>query len=193
MSPTPPKDNHRPTKDTGFAVKALYDYVAADKDEVSFIEGDVIVNCQKVDEGWMTGTVQRTLTWGMLPANYVEKIVQQTGRFKLAWFSVDNLKTDISDYVYCVDNRCNGAVIQNQRNCTCERTLCKSIHYLLYSSPSCYFSIRNNKYKQLGYAVYKQQILVLVRNFVSKSGLIFRIILSCVFPSYISSVLQTCS
>jgi len=84
VSPTPPKDAHRPGKDTGFAVRALYDYTAADKDEVSFVEGDVIVNCQKVDEGWMTGTVQRTLTWGMLPANYVEKIVQQTGRFKLA-------------------------------------------------------------------------------------------------------------
>lgn len=71
-------------KDTGFVVKALYDYTAADKDEVSFNEGDVIVNCQKVDEGWMTGTVQRTLTWGMLPANYVEKVVQPTGRFKLS-------------------------------------------------------------------------------------------------------------
>uniref|UniRef100_A0A914YJ37 SH3 domain-containing protein n=1 Tax=Panagrolaimus superbus TaxID=310955 RepID=A0A914YJ37_9BILA len=70
-------------KSTGFTVRALYDYNAADKDEVSFVEGDVIVNCQKVDEGWMTGTVQRTLTWGMLPANYVEKIVQPTGRFKL--------------------------------------------------------------------------------------------------------------
>jgi hypothetical protein len=73
----------RDDKNTGFTVRALYDYTAADKDEVSFLEGDVIVNCQKVDEGWMTGTVQRTLTWGMLPANYVEKIVQPTGRFKL--------------------------------------------------------------------------------------------------------------
>ncbi|KAE9556007.1 hypothetical protein FO519_000753 [Halicephalobus sp. NKZ332] len=83
VSPTPPKDAPPQGKGAGFTVKALYDYVAADKDEVSFLEGDVIVNCQKVDEGWMTGTVQRTLTWGMLPANYVEKVVQQTGRFKL--------------------------------------------------------------------------------------------------------------
>jgi hypothetical protein len=77
------KGSIREEKSTGFTVRALYDYTAADKDEVSFLEGDVIVNCQKVDEGWMTGTVQRTLTWGMLPANYVEKIVQPTGRFKL--------------------------------------------------------------------------------------------------------------
>jgi len=39
--------------------------------QVSFKENDIIVNCQQVDEGWMTGTVQRTLMWGMLPANYV--------------------------------------------------------------------------------------------------------------------------
>ncbi|KAL3124106.1 hypothetical protein niasHT_004695 [Heterodera trifolii] len=67
----------------GFTVKALYDYTAADKDEVSFKEGDVIVNCQKVDDGWMTGTVQRTLLWGMLPANYVEQVKQPVGQFKL--------------------------------------------------------------------------------------------------------------
>uniref|UniRef100_A0A183C4D3 SH3 domain-containing protein n=1 Tax=Globodera pallida TaxID=36090 RepID=A0A183C4D3_GLOPA len=67
----------------GFTVKALYDYTAADKDEVSFKEGDVIVNCQKVDDGWMTGTVQRTLLWGMLPANYVEQVKQPMGQFKL--------------------------------------------------------------------------------------------------------------
>ena len=68
---------------TGFCVKALYDYTAADKDEISFKENDIIVNCQKVDEGWMTGTVQKTLQWGMLPANYVERINQPIGLFKL--------------------------------------------------------------------------------------------------------------
>jgi hypothetical protein len=68
---------------TGFTVKALYDYTAADTDEVSFKENDIIVNCAKVDDGWMTGTVQRTLTWGMLPANYVERVNQPTGLFKL--------------------------------------------------------------------------------------------------------------
>ncbi|VDL79230.1 unnamed protein product [Nippostrongylus brasiliensis] len=63
----------------GFAVKAIYDYTAADKDEVSFLEGDIIVNCEKVDDGWMTGTVQRTLQWGMLPANYVQPHKLPTG------------------------------------------------------------------------------------------------------------------
>ncbi len=41
---------------------------------MTFKEGDVIVGCQPVDEGWMTGTVQRTGQWGMLPANYVERV-----------------------------------------------------------------------------------------------------------------------
>ncbi|KAF7634004.1 hypothetical protein Mgra_00006634 [Meloidogyne graminicola] len=70
----------------GFTVKALYDYTAADKDEVSFKEGDIIVNCQKISQinyHKLTGTVQKTLLWGMLPANYVEKINQPTGMFRV--------------------------------------------------------------------------------------------------------------
>ncbi|KAI1289741.1 LIM and SH3 domain protein Lasp [Halotydeus destructor] len=53
-------------------VRAIYDYSAQDVDEVSFVDGDMIVNCLPIDEGWMTGTVQRTGQRGMLPANYVE-------------------------------------------------------------------------------------------------------------------------
>ncbi|XP_041717763.1 LIM zinc-binding domain-containing Nebulette [Coregonus clupeaformis] len=52
--------------------RALYDYAAQDHDEVSFRDGDAIVNAQPIDEGWMYGTVQRTGKSGMLPANYVE-------------------------------------------------------------------------------------------------------------------------
>ncbi|XP_056155270.1 nebulette isoform X2 [Lampris incognitus] len=52
--------------------RALYDYAAQDHDEVSFRDGDVIINAQPIDEGWMYGTVQRTGKSGMLPANYVE-------------------------------------------------------------------------------------------------------------------------
>lgn len=55
-------------------VRAMYDYLAADSDEVSFKDGDVILNVQSIDEGWMYGTVQRTGKTGMLPANYVEAI-----------------------------------------------------------------------------------------------------------------------
>ncbi|XP_056610379.1 nebulin isoform X2 [Triplophysa dalaica] len=59
---------------TGKTVRAMYDYAAVDSDEVSFKDGDVIVNVQSIDEGWMYGTVQRTGKTGMLPANYVEAI-----------------------------------------------------------------------------------------------------------------------
>ncbi|XP_035533036.1 nebulin isoform X5 [Morone saxatilis] len=59
---------------TGKTVRAMYDYAAADNDEVSFKDGDVIVNVQSIDEGWMYGTVQRTGKTGMLPANYVEAV-----------------------------------------------------------------------------------------------------------------------
>ncbi|KJH46794.1 SH3 domain protein [Dictyocaulus viviparus] len=77
---------------TESVVKALYDYSAADKDEVSFLEGDIIVNCEKVDDGWMTGTVQRTLQWGMLPANYVQPHKLPTGmaRIKAPMSSFDD-------------------------------------------------------------------------------------------------------
>ncbi|XP_074652014.1 LIM and SH3 domain protein 1-like isoform X8 [Tubulanus polymorphus] len=51
---------------------AMYDYSAADVDEVSFVEGDIIIDHESIDEGWMMGTVQRTGIRGMLPANYVE-------------------------------------------------------------------------------------------------------------------------
>ncbi|XP_042539421.1 nebulin isoform X2 [Dipodomys spectabilis] len=58
----------------GKIFRAIYDYMAADADEVSFKDGDAIVNVQSIDEGWMYGTVQRTGRTGMLPANYVEAI-----------------------------------------------------------------------------------------------------------------------
>lgn len=51
---------------------ALYDYTAADDDEVTFGEGDIIVDVSVIDDGWMTGTVERTGQTGMLPSNYVE-------------------------------------------------------------------------------------------------------------------------
>ena len=51
---------------------AMYEYDAQDDDEVSFVEGDHIINTECIDDGWMYGTVLRTGAYGMLPANYVE-------------------------------------------------------------------------------------------------------------------------
>ncbi|KAF6720984.1 LIM and SH3 domain protein 1 [Oryzias melastigma] len=63
-----------PPPSSGKRYKAVYDYSAADDDEVSFMDGDVIEDVQQIDEGWMYGRVQRTGQQGMLPANYVEAI-----------------------------------------------------------------------------------------------------------------------
>ncbi|XP_037742803.1 LIM and SH3 domain protein 1 [Chelonia mydas] len=63
-----------PSGGGGKRFRAVYDYNAADEDEVSFQDGDTIVNVQQIDDGWMYGTVERTGDTGMLPANYVEAI-----------------------------------------------------------------------------------------------------------------------
>lgn len=52
----------------------MYDYEAQDEDEVGFNDGDIIIDCQSIDQGWMFGTVKRTGQRGMLPANYVERV-----------------------------------------------------------------------------------------------------------------------
>lgn len=52
---------------------AEYDYEAADGDEVSFVEGDILSNVTIVDDGWASGTVERTGESGMLPSNYIVK------------------------------------------------------------------------------------------------------------------------
>ncbi|KAI1887246.1 hypothetical protein AGOR_G00187900 [Albula goreensis] len=63
-----------PPPSAGKRYRAVYDYAAADEDEVSFMDGDMILDVQPIDEGWMYGRVERTGQQGMLPANYVEAI-----------------------------------------------------------------------------------------------------------------------
>ena len=54
--------------------RALYDYTAADEDEITINEGDIIVEANIIDSGWMEGRNERTGMFGMLPSNYVEEI-----------------------------------------------------------------------------------------------------------------------
>ncbi|XP_008312207.1 LIM and SH3 domain protein 1-like [Cynoglossus semilaevis] len=58
----------------GKRYQALYSYTAAEADEVSLIEGDLILDVEQIDEGWMFGCNQRTGQRGMLPANYVRPV-----------------------------------------------------------------------------------------------------------------------
>eukprot|EP00800_Vazella_pourtalesii_P006702 TRINITY_DN18786_c0_g1_i1.p1 TRINITY_DN18786_c0_g1~~TRINITY_DN18786_c0_g1_i1.p1 ORF type:complete len:237 (+),score=45.99 TRINITY_DN18786_c0_g1_i1:75-785(+) len=52
---------------------ALYDYQAAEDDEVSFNEGDKIIDAEIIDDGWMVATNSKTGERGLLPSNYVQK------------------------------------------------------------------------------------------------------------------------
>ncbi|CAB4062468.1 unnamed protein product [Lepeophtheirus salmonis] len=51
---------------------ARYDYQAAADDEISFLPDDIILNIEKVDEGWWLGECHGK--YGLFPANYVEII-----------------------------------------------------------------------------------------------------------------------
>ncbi|KJE88573.1 hypothetical protein CAOG_00211 [Capsaspora owczarzaki ATCC 30864] len=59
--------------DSSVKVRALYDYVASDREEISFSEGDTITQLEgEDDQGWCRGTVNgRT---GLYPASYVQAI-----------------------------------------------------------------------------------------------------------------------
>ena len=55
-------------------VRAIYSYTAAESDEISFIEGDILDQCEHIDAGWMLGRNPKTGQQGLLPSNYVEII-----------------------------------------------------------------------------------------------------------------------
>lgn len=71
--PEPPPPTAAPVS-SGPKYRAVYDYNAADDDEVSFMEGDLITEATIIDDGWMEGRVERTGQYGMLPSNYVERV-----------------------------------------------------------------------------------------------------------------------
>ncbi|XP_029954007.1 LIM zinc-binding domain-containing Nebulette-like isoform X1 [Salarias fasciatus] len=58
----------------GKRYQALYSYVAAEPDEVSLQEGDLISDVEPIDDGWVFGCNQRTGQRGMLPANYIRSV-----------------------------------------------------------------------------------------------------------------------
>jgi len=54
---------------TGLKAIALYDYQAADSDEISFDPDDIITDIEQLDEGWWRGSCKGIV--GLFPANYV--------------------------------------------------------------------------------------------------------------------------
>ena len=59
--------------DQGLVARALYDYQAAEQNEITFDPQDLITNIEKVDDGWWVGTAPDGGR-GMFPANFVELI-----------------------------------------------------------------------------------------------------------------------
>jgi hypothetical protein len=58
--------------DSTTAATAMYDYTAADDDEVSVRAGDLLSDMQAASsEGWVVATVTRTGLRGTVPANYI--------------------------------------------------------------------------------------------------------------------------
>ncbi|KAL7730064.1 hypothetical protein ACLKA6_009347 [Drosophila palustris] len=57
-------------EDTGTHAIALYDYQAADDDEISFDPDDVVTHIEKIDDGWWRGLCKNR--YGLFPANYVQ-------------------------------------------------------------------------------------------------------------------------
>ena len=59
-----------PTEGEGLNATALYDYQAADFDEISFDPEEVITDIEMIDEGWWRGRCRGKV--GLFPANYVQ-------------------------------------------------------------------------------------------------------------------------
>lgn len=70
--PQPTANNN--SRSTLMKVRALYSYTASESDEISFTEGDTIIECEHIDAGWMLGRHPLTGKQGLLPSNYVEII-----------------------------------------------------------------------------------------------------------------------
>lgn len=56
--------------DLGLTAIALYDYQAAEEDEISFDPDELITNIECIDEGWYRGKCRGKI--GLFPANFVE-------------------------------------------------------------------------------------------------------------------------
>ncbi|GEM07516.1 hypothetical protein Rt10032_c03g1533 [Rhodotorula toruloides] len=62
-----------PAADEGIVAVALYDYTAEEEGELTFTEGQRIVNIDRLgDEGWWQGRSAETGAVGVFPSNYVE-------------------------------------------------------------------------------------------------------------------------
>ncbi|AGO13640.1 AaceriAGL237Cp [[Ashbya] aceris (nom. inval.)] len=74
LPPPPPARRSVEAKKEPAAPTAIaeYDYEAGEDNELTFEEGDVIINIDFVDDDWWLGELQKTGQKGLFPSNYVE-------------------------------------------------------------------------------------------------------------------------
>lgn len=95
LPPVPPKPPTSPTPKDGLTVRALYDFQAVSKDDISFKKGDRL----KVDEttktaDWWLATHLTTNRKGYIPSNYV-CIDDNSPQAQDWWFQSDRKEADL--------------------------------------------------------------------------------------------------
>jgi hypothetical protein len=70
--PVPVHPEEPKQQSQGNVAVALYDYVAEEDNEISFVEGDTITQIEFVSDDWWQGLAANGKTVGLFPANYVE-------------------------------------------------------------------------------------------------------------------------
>ncbi|KAK9680547.1 hypothetical protein K7432_015903, partial [Basidiobolus ranarum] len=73
-TPTPEPEE---SPEDGIRAQALYSFTGTMEDEVSFVEGDMLVDILKESEDWWCGTHAISKQRGLFPANHVEEIVEE--------------------------------------------------------------------------------------------------------------------
>eukprot|EP00002_Diphylleia_rotans_P008441 TRINITY_DN1826_c0_g1_i1.p1 TRINITY_DN1826_c0_g1~~TRINITY_DN1826_c0_g1_i1.p1 ORF type:complete len:403 (+),score=78.14 TRINITY_DN1826_c0_g1_i1:53-1261(+) len=68
---------HRPSQQVGLKVKAMWDYVARDHDELTLKTGDIVENVEKIHGEWWKGQLRGKI--GLFPANYVVPVPSTSG------------------------------------------------------------------------------------------------------------------
>ncbi|CAG8805390.1 12701_t:CDS:2, partial [Racocetra persica] len=66
------------TETQTLSARVIYPYDAAEDNEMSLIEGEIIVNISQIDDGWWQGESKDGSRYGLFPANYVESIEGET-------------------------------------------------------------------------------------------------------------------
>lgn len=61
-----------PSSPRGVSAVVLFSYEAGEANEMSLVEGEVVVEIDQVDEGWWYGVSEDGKKQGLFPSNYVE-------------------------------------------------------------------------------------------------------------------------